>query len=135
MAHLSLEILQSMVVFLLVLTMMNGRLMAELAAGEPCVASLSLLRLIRFLNDNTYRSVDTLHIAVIPTLWCTCKSNSFASSFFLVILSRHSTNSSYISTTPYSYTWETAQNIIHMVFPKTKQNLTSNLKSYPQLNY
>ena len=53
-AHLSLEMLQSMVVFLLVLTMMNGRLMAELAAGEPCVASLSLLRLIRFLNDNTY---------------------------------------------------------------------------------
>ena len=34
-AHLSLEMLQSMVVFLLVLTMMNGRLMAELAAGEP----------------------------------------------------------------------------------------------------
>ena len=56
MAHLSLEILQSMVVFLLVLTMMKGRLMAELAAGEPCVANLSLLRRIRFLNDNTYKT-------------------------------------------------------------------------------
>ena len=33
---------------------MKGRLMAELAAGDPCEANLSLLRFIRFLNDNTY---------------------------------------------------------------------------------
>ena len=63
MAHLSLEILQSIVVFLLVLTMMKGRLIAELAAGDPCVANLSLLRLIRFLNDNTYKANNINHIA------------------------------------------------------------------------
>ena len=61
-AYLSLEMLQSMVVFLLVLTMMNGRLMAEFAAGDPCIASLSLLRLIRFLNDNTYKQNGTHQI-------------------------------------------------------------------------
>jgi len=83
-AYLSLEILQSMVVFLLVLTMMNGRLMAELAAGEPCVANLSLLRLIKFLNDNTYEQLDSYMYQ--HKLWLTCKSNSFASSFFCFIL-------------------------------------------------
>ena len=86
-AYLSLEMLQSIVVFLLVLTMINGRLMAEFAAGEPCIASLSLLRLIRFLNDNTYNTVGyTTHSLTRRTFQFTCNISSLASSFFCFIL-------------------------------------------------
>ena len=48
--HLSLEMLQSMTVFLLVLTTMKGSWMAELDAGSPRVASSCWLRCTRFLN-------------------------------------------------------------------------------------
>ena len=47
--YLSLEMLQSIVVFLLVLTMMKGRPMEEFWAGAPRDETLSLLRFIKFL--------------------------------------------------------------------------------------
>ena len=48
--HLSLEMLQSMVVFLLVLTMRKGSPMAEFWEGSSRVETRSRFRLIRFLK-------------------------------------------------------------------------------------
>ena len=50
-AYLSLEMLQSMVVFLLVLTTRNGRLIAEFCAGVPKFATRSRFLFIRFLKE------------------------------------------------------------------------------------
>ena len=58
-AHLSLEMLQSMVVFLLVFTIMKGSPMAELSVGVPNVDTLSRLRFIRFLNVRICRDNGT----------------------------------------------------------------------------
>ena len=49
--YLSLEILQSMVVFLFVLTTRNGKLIDEFCDGTPSLATLSRFFFIRFLND------------------------------------------------------------------------------------
>ena len=53
--YLSLEILQSMVVFLLVLTIIKGRPMAEFCEGVPREETRSLFLFIRFLKDNIYK--------------------------------------------------------------------------------
>lgn len=127
--HLSLDMLQSIVVFLLVLTMMNGRLIAELAAGEPCVANLSLLRLIRFLNDNTYKTLGCHYtLANMPLIfYCTCKSNSFASSFFCFILCWHSISSSYSVQNAYMYTQKQHKILFTWSSLRPNINLTSKL--------
>lgn len=51
MTYLSLEMLQSIVVFLLVLTTKKGRLMAEFCEGVPKFATRSRFLFIRFLKD------------------------------------------------------------------------------------
>ena len=48
--HLSFDMLQSITVFLLVFTMINGRWIAVLAAGGPCSLSFCLFRWTRFLK-------------------------------------------------------------------------------------
>ena len=53
-AYLSLDMLQSMVVFLLVLTTKKGRLMAEFWDGAPKFATRSRFLFIRFLKDRIY---------------------------------------------------------------------------------
>lgn len=49
--YLSLEILQSMTVFLFVLTMMKGNWIVEFGCGGPCVLHSSRFRSTRLLND------------------------------------------------------------------------------------
>ena len=60
--YLSLEMLQSMTVFLLVLTMMNGSWMAALEEGAPCVLSRCRLRSTRFLKAICCRKIPEISI-------------------------------------------------------------------------
>ena len=53
--YLSLDILQSITVFLLVFTMMNGRWIHALGGGAPLVFSTRLLRSTRFLKAICYK--------------------------------------------------------------------------------
>lgn len=49
-SYLSLDMEQSMTVFLLVLTIIKGSCIAEFCGGGPCVVSSSLFLITRFLN-------------------------------------------------------------------------------------
>lgn len=54
-SYLSLEMLQSITVFLLVLTIMKGNWIAELGLGGPCRDSFRRFRSTKFLNEMCWR--------------------------------------------------------------------------------
>lgn len=59
-----------MVVFLFVLTIINGSPMAEFWAGVPRDATRSRLRFIRFLKDNIYSTKSYDHVLLDHRLGC-----------------------------------------------------------------
>lgn len=63
--YLSLDMLQSMTVFLLVFTMIKGRWIAVLGAGEPCSFSTCLFLWTRFLKAICWKGITEMLVQTI----------------------------------------------------------------------